>query len=203
MQSHFKDHLIPSKLELVLYGVLTAVIAFFANFSYLTTYLLHETGNVPKMNEGAFSIYVDRILSFVENLPFLPNSAVFIFWSLVGLLIYSFLQSSYNVYLQVRDDIDMATHFLHPSNYIGWKFWAEVLLQLLAHFSLYAVIILWALLTGYTLIPLSAYFSRQFFAASSFESLPAFISSMILLYIGVLVFAMILKLFFKRKQLVI
>lgn len=186
-----------------MYGVLTLVIIFVTNLRFLTMYLLSDTNDALSVEGATFGDYFGRVVDVVEKLPFLPNSAVFVFWSLVGLVVYSLIQSIYNVYAEVKNDIDITTHFMHPSNYIRWKFWVEVVLQLLAHISLYVLTVLGAFLVGYVLAPLAAVFTRQLVDGPSLESLVRFISSGLLLYIGVLVFALILKIFFKRKQLAI
>lgn len=203
MKSRFKDQLLPGRLELVLYGIVTLVIIFITNLKDLAGYLLNEPNIQTTTYNGTFGAYFERIVDYVESLPFLPNSAVFVFWSLVGLVVYSLAQSIYNVYAEIKNDIDMTTHFLHPINFIRWQFWAEVAIQFLAHVSLYALVVLWGFLVGYVLVPIVTLFTRQFAEDPDFENLPRLASGILLLYIGVLVFALILKIFFKRKQLVL
>ncbi len=198
-----KDYLSPSKLELVFYGVLSFVIIFAANFNYLANYLVHNTGGVPEFDKGITSLYTDGFLSFVDGLAFIPTSAIFIFWSLVGIVVYTILQSVLGLLAELKNDIDITQKYLHPSNFLRWKFWAEVFLQLIAHISLYSLMVLWSFLLGYVLIPLSTLFSSRLLGDFDFYNVASFIGSFALLYVGVIVFALILKLFFKRKQLVI
>ncbi len=197
------DHLVPSKLEALLYFIVAIALVFIANIKFLTTYFLNETGNVPQTGDEAIQIYSDKFFEFIEGLGFVPSSAVFIFWSLTGLAIFSLAQSIFNVYAEVKNDIRVDTHFMHPSNYTRWQFWAEVFLQFAAHILLYGLITLWGLLMGYVLMPLSAVFAQALFAETNVLNLLTFISSLALFYVGVLVFALLAKLFFKRKQLMI
>ena len=203
MQIQTKDYLVPSKLELVFYVILSAVIVFLANFNVLADYLLHNTGGVPKFEQGITSLYTDSLLSFIDGLAFIPTSAVFIFWSLVGIVVYTIFQSVGSLLAELKTDIDITHKYLHPRHFLRWQFWAEVFVQLIAHVSLYALIVLWAFLLGYVLIPLSALFSSRLFAGLDFYNILSFVSSFVLLYVGVIIFALILKLFFKRKQLVL
>lgn len=198
-----RDYLIPTRLEAIFYLVFTGLILFVANFSFLTNYLLHDSGNVPDNGEAAFQMYFDRIFEFIEGLPFVPSSAVFIFWSLTGLAIFSLAQSVYNVYAEVKSDIAVDTHFLHPSNYTRWQFWGEVFVQFAAHVLLYSLIILWSLLMGFVLMPLTAVLIQRMLSDVGLLNLITFLSSFVLLYIGVIIFALLLKLFFKRKQLMV
>lgn len=203
LKNKARDYLIPSKLEVLLYFFVTVAIVFVANFTYITTYLLNQTGNVPQTGEYALRVYSDKFFEFIEGLAFVPSSAVFIFWSLTGLLIFSLAQSIYNVYAEVKKDINVDTHFMHPSNYTRWQFWGEVLVQFAAHVLLYGLIILWGMLMGFVLTPLSAILAQRLFTDTNVPSLLIFICSFLLLYIGVLIFALLAKLFFKRKQLMI
>jgi uncharacterized membrane protein (DUF485 family) len=203
IQNRVRDLLVPNTLEMVFYGALTLVVIFVANLRVLTDYFLYDASGTVAVQDVTFGSYFDRMIDYVESLPFLPNSAVFVFWSLIGLVVYSVLQSIFSVYAEVKNDINITSHFLHPTNFIRWQFWAEVAVQFLAHISLYALTLLWAFLVGYVLMPLSASFARQFFKAPDVGGLIQFVTGAVLLYIGVLVFALILKLFFKRKQLVL
>lgn len=198
-----KDYLIPSRLETVLYLAVTIVVLFVANLNFLTTYLLHDTGNVPQTGSEAFQMYSSGFFGFIEGLPFVPSSAVFIFWSLTGLVIFSLAQSVYNVYAEVKDDIAVDTHYMHPSNYTRWQFWVEVLVQFTAHLLIYGLIILWGLLLGFVLIPVSGALLQQLFSSITPLGVVIFATSFVLLYVGILVLAILLKLFFKRKQLII
>lgn len=203
LKNKVPDYLVPSKLEVLLYFIVTIALVFISNFKYLTTYFLHQTGNVPQTGDEAIQLFSDKFFEFIEGLAFVPSSAVFIFWSLTGLLIFSLAQSVYNVYAEVKNDIKVDTHFLHPSNYTRWQFWGEVFVQFTAHVLLYSLIILWGLLMSFVLMPLAAIFVQRLFIDTSVLNLLAFTSSFMLLYVGVLVFALLAKLFFKRKQLMI
>lgn len=203
LHNKIRDYLVPNKLEMVLYLAVAVAILFVANFKYLTTYWLNSTGNVPQTGEDVVQFYADGFFQAFEGLAFAPSTAVFIFWSLVGLIIFSLAQSVYNVYAEVKNDITVDTHFLHPSNYTRWRFWGEVLVQFTAHLLLYGLIILWGLLLGFVLTPIVSVVAQQLFLEMKLLSLVMFLSSFVLFYIGVLMLALLLKLFFKRKQLMI
>lgn len=202
MQIQNKDYLLPTKLELIFYAVMTLLVVFIANFNYLTAYLL-QTGGVPNTGRGIIRLYVDGFLRFIDGLVFIPTSAVFIFWSLVGIVVYTILQSVYSMMVELRNDIEVTTHFRHPGRFFRLLFWEEIFLQFIAHLSLYGLIVLWAFLLGYVMIPIGAFFSSQFLLNMKLYNALSFLSSFVLLYIGILVFALLLKLFFKRKQLAI
>lgn len=198
-----RDYLVPSKLETALYFVVAMAILFIANFKYLTTYWLNSTGSVPQTGEEVVQLYSDSFFQFIEGLAFVPSLAVFIFWSLVGLTIFSLAQSVYNVYAEVKGDINLDTHFLHPSNYTRWRFWGEVVVQFTAHLLLYGLIVLWGLLLGFVLTPISSAMAQRLITDMGLANLAMFSSAFVLLYIGVLLLALLIKLFFKRKQLMI
>ncbi len=203
LKNTVSDYLVPSKLEVLLYFFVAVAIVFVANLTYITTYLLNQTGNVPQTGEDVFRMYSDKFFEFIEGLTFVPSSAVFIFWSLTGLFVFSLAQSVYNVYAEVKNDVNVDTHFMHPSNYTRWRFWGEVFVQFSAHILLYGLIVLWGMLMGFVLTPLVAILAQRLFADTNTYSLVVFAASFSLLYVGVLIFALLAKLFFKRKQLMI
>lgn len=197
-----KDQLLPTKLELVFYVVVSLVIIIVANINNLASYFLNDL-KLQGKDDLPLNIYITNSISYIEKLPFLPNSVVFVFWSIVGVVLYSLIQSLYGVFVEFRSDVNITNHFLHPKNFIKWQFWAEVVVQFLAHISLYALVILWGLLLWYVLIPSAALFAGQLFGGLGLVVILKFIGSFTLLFVGVLVFALILKIFFKRKQLIL
>lgn len=200
LRNDFRDYLVPGKLEMFFYFIVAIVVLFVASFQYLTTYF---TGEIRPIDEEAFRMYSNGFFGFIEGLPLVPSAAVFFFWSLTGLAIFSLAQSVYNVYAEFKGNVNLDKHYLHPSNYTRERFWNQVLVQFTTQLLLYGLIILWGLLMGFVLTPLAAVLAWRLFTHAGVASLAVFISSFLLLFIGVLVFALLLKLFFKRKQLMV
>lgn len=202
MKAETKDYLLPTKAELVFYFSLSIFVLFVANFNYLRVYLLYS-GADTDVSTNVFSQYFSQLVQIVNGTPYLPEGTVFIFWSLVGLVVYSIIQAMYNVYHSAKENVQIATHFLHPTNYTNARFWGEIALQFIAHVSLYALTVLWFVVFFYVLIPIGSVVVRHFLEAASIGSFLNFIGSFVLLYIGVVTLFLVLKLFIKRKQLLI
>lgn len=187
--------LLPNKLEIVLYLVITGIIVIGGNFTYFAAQLLRETGATKVTVGNMLGDGLDKLLDFVDNLSLTPTAAVFIFWCLAGIAVFTFLEASYSVYKQLKDDLDVSTHFLHPSNYSNKRFWLGVLYSFLLRTMVFALAALWSLVIAFILVPVGITFSLYFFAdISARANLFSFMAASVLLYIGVLVMGVVLKL---------
>jgi hypothetical protein len=198
-----KDDFIPTPLEAVFYAVLTVVITLIGILRFLTDYLAQDTYNASETFVKQASTYFHSGLEFIDSFSFSPSTAVFLFWSLAGVVVFSLLQAVYNLYAAAKEDVDISTHFLHPRNFVQSAFWVEVLLQTLAHFSLFVMLLLCSLVVGFALTPLSVSSAQTLFDGVNLSTVLGFLASFVMLYVGVVVLAVILKLFLKRKQVII
>lgn len=197
----FREDIIPNKLELLLYAILAAVITFFGNFSYFTNQLFGTTAGTHQSLGEMFHIFLGDLLMFLDGLSFTATTAVFIFWSLAGIAAFSLLQSMYNTYIEIKNDIRVSVHFLHPRNYSNMRFWFGVLLQMLAHVTTCLFIAVCLLLLAFVLIPVALTLSVAFFSDASIGDGIALISAFLLLMFGLAVFGQAIQLLFRRRAL--
>lgn len=198
-----RDNLLPSKLEFLLYGVLSIIIAFFGSVRFLTDFLLSGTEfGFESLSEQADQ-NVDNALQFIDSLNFTPATAVFVFWSVVGVIAFSLGQAVINSYLEFKHDVDVTTKFIHPRRFANLQFWLDAILLTAAHLSLYIMLLMWSALLGFVLAPLSANAVQGAVLDTSLVSIVILLCMLVLLSIGVLIEAVLIKLLFRRKQLVL
>lgn len=195
------NNLVPGKLEILLYGIVASVVVAIGNLSFIADQLLKETGATSDTLFGLFKAYVGNIFGYVDNFSISAAGAVFLFWSLAGVIAFSILQSVLNVSAEIKNDVDVSTHFLHPRNYTNRKFWFDVLSQFAVHVLLYVVSLAWIMFMALAVVPFSVNTSRYFFADINILNGVMFACAFILLYICVVVFAIFVKLLFRRKQI--
>jgi len=195
------NNLVPGKLEILLYGIVASVVVVIGNLSFFTDQLLKETGATSDTLFGLVKAYIGNIFGYVDNFSISATGAVFLFWSLAGVIVFSILQSVLNVSAEIKNDVDVSTHFLHPRNYTNRNFWFDVLSQFAVHVLLYLVSLAWIMFVALAVVPYSVNTSRYFFADKSMLNSIMFACAFILLYICVIVFAIFIKLLFRRKQI--
>ena len=195
------NNLVPSKLELFLYGILTSIIVVIGNFGYFADQLFRETGSSSETIVEIIKLRASDAASVFDNISIAAAGSVFLFWSLAGIIVFSILQSVMNVSAELKNDVDVSTHFLHPRNYTTAKFWTDVLSQLATHIILYVIFISWLILMAVMTAPLAIEMSQYFFTEINVLNTIIFASAFILLYICVIIFATLAKLLLKRKHI--
>jgi len=203
MNWNIKDAVIPSKLENLLYAILAVVISVIGNLAFLATLLANESLYIAESFSEALALYVQETIGFIDNLTIAPVGSVFLFWSLAGIISFSLLQSFISVAKEIKNDVDISTHYLHPKHYIKPLFFLEVVLQGLAHGLIYLLILGIGILVGGVFAPIAIILFQGVLLTFTFELFAIYIGSLVVLWFGIVVMASVTRLLLMRKQIVI
>lgn len=200
MQWKIKETLLPSKLDNLLYLLVGFTITLMGNFGYFAERLAGDSLYISENLRQAAELYGQQIINFIDNLGFAPASAIFIFWSLAGVLSFSILQAFISVGSEVKNDIDITTHYLHPQHYAKWSFLVEIIVQGFAHLIIYIVGITVCVLVGTVLAPVAISLLQSLALSFTLELLFVYIASLVLLWFGILLVATTVRLLLMRKH---
>lgn len=201
MQPNIKNAAIPSKVENIAYFLIGFVVSVLGNLAFFAERLAGASLYISEDYQDVLDLYIEQLLSFVDSLAVAPASAIFVFWSIIGILSFSILQSVLGVVSEIKEDINITTHYLHPRHYAKASFAIEVLLQSVAHMALYCVGIVTGVLIGTVLAPVSVSLLQSLLLTFTFELGLFYAASLILLWFGIAVIAGCVRLLAIRKQI--
>lgn len=202
MNRNIKNILIPTKLEAATYFTLTCSVIFVANFGYISGRLLKDSGYGAQTAAGILELYAHNILSLIERIKWTPSVAVFIFWSLAGLAVFSISQVLHHTYKDVGGTIKVSTRYLHPSNFSQWRFWFRAFMNFIWHILLVGTILTWAMLIGLVLIPRNSILLKHLFETANLKAVMEFGISLLMVYFATLIVATAVKLLFRRAAVI-
>lgn len=129
---------VPTRIELVVYGISSIVIFIIFSFSsFLDTIVGNDFGEqVGKIWSGAIDSFLDEISQFQLS----AQASLIIFWVIFAVILYVVVNVAHNLWVEARNDIVVEEQFVHPMHYSHDNFW--VLLVQRSAFRLAMVIIL-------------------------------------------------------------
>ncbi len=140
MKHEIKDRLTPTLTETIMLFALTLFISILGNARKLTDDLI-KGGGVDDSSETIIQIvggYFQNALSLLDAFSFAPNAVVLAFWGFIGVLVYSTTSSFIRVAKEVKNDVDIASHYLHPRHYARKQILIDMIIYSLKNTILYA-----------------------------------------------------------------
>jgi hypothetical protein len=113
--------------------LITGLLLAAATSAYLT--------NFPLLSDlqSSFNTFTDQLGAELDT-PFVTNVVSLFFWALVGLTLYSLLWALFVVLIDLRNDIVVSEHFLHPRSFHKSDFWLASISRRIIIVTAYTVI---------------------------------------------------------------
>ena len=203
MDARLRETLLPHKIETALYVIVATFISFAGNFAFFAERLADDSAYVAKNFNEANDLYQQQFVSFFDTLSFAPATAVFVFWSLAGIFAYSIFQSVLNVVQEVRADVDINSHYLHPKHYATKQFVVDTFRHSMVNTLLYTIGVLAALLVGFVFSPVAIKSLEGLLVSFSFPLFLIYIGAVLLLALTILIVATCIRLILLKKQILL
>lgn len=196
-----QNALVPQKLELVLYGVLAIFISIAGNLTFFSRQLSLVDDSTEETVVSTIGYYILDAIRFIDAFNISAVSAVFVFWSVVGILALSIIHAVYGVYNEVSQDVKIATKFYHPSNYTNRRFWLHVLWQSILNTALYIIGIFAAFFVAGVLAPIAIKGASDLVSSFALFDVFLLLAALCSLWAGLLLLATCLRLILLRQQI--
>lgn len=193
--------LVPYKSELVLYGFIALLIAVVGNLEFFA----RQLGLIDRASDQSVVIvsgqYLQEGLNYIDGFSLSAASAVFVFWSLTGIVALSIIHSVSEVYSEVSQDVSVATKFYHPSNFSTLKFWKNVIVQTILNAGLYVVVLFSVFFVSIVLAPIVITALEDVVSSVSVPGIAVLAGGYLALWAGVTILGVGLRLILLRKHI--
>lgn len=191
--------LLPTKFEIILYFVIAILTVFVSNMvffvqkygteleqAYLQDYL-------PDSASSIFDQYINKLVK--------PDTADFVFWLLISVLVVFFIKLLQNVYRHFHEEVDFTRDYAHPGWFNKKVFWESTILNTgLQVVKLLLAVFLWFSLFV-LVIPLSITLTQAYIQDPlQLTKLPLLLLGVILAAFGIGVCVQSVKLVFLHLQ---
>ncbi len=193
--------LVPHKFEVLLYAMIAFLIAVVGNLEFFSQQLALVDSATDASVIQLSSDYIQLGINYLDSFAVSAVSAVFVFWSFVGILTLSIIHSVYGVYSEVSQDVNVATKFYHPSNYSNSKFWIGVVLNVFLNFGLYVVVIFAGFFISVVLSPLVIASIQDIVSGISGLGIVVAVLGFMALWGGLTIFGVGMRLILLRNQI--
>lgn len=192
--------LMPQKAELFLYSIIAFLLSVLVNLDFY----MHDLGLIDHMTGQTvievFDNYIDSFVSIFDGTTIAPASAVFIFWSLIGLLTMSILHQMHQVYIELQENIEVATKFYHPKHYSTLRFWRSVIARSLENGLFYVFTVVSGLLVFKFFVPLASNALTDLYLQTGIVEILIYAGSFAALWGAVTIFGIVLRILVGSKR---
>ena len=196
----FKKAVWPNKAEIIYSAlaasllVLIAVLPTFIvqiNFLSARGALESEVGNT-----------ITRILTNIDGLEFTATVTTFVFWMIVGLIVYGLVSVMYTTLHAIEEDVEMSSdEYVHPQPFSRTNFWRQVMRESVLYIDCMVLIILTASITIFALLPAATTHAREMVVDFKPAVIISVIASLTLLGGGVWLLIQVVKIWHHRNLL--
>lgn len=190
----WRKHIIPSPLELYVFSMASVLLLVLGSVGQVARNVLYYSGGEE------FYVSASRAISsfwaYINSLSFNASLAMIVFWSIVGLFVYSLGWTLINTAKEINQDVDTATRYVHPSTFLQLQFWGSVIGDFAARSMAILVMILWTLLCAFVILPI-AFKAFQIFVSDSFQlsNIGYALLGFLLALICITIYSFLLKIF--------
>ncbi len=193
--AHFK----PSIFEFVGLSFVGFFVMILSNSQQLLQYYgLTSSGQLVKNGVGGA---VSHGLGKLDNFSITASAVTFAIWAVVGMLCFSIVRALARVYQEVELDAELSSNrYIHPSTFKRGDFWRQVTED-------FALLLISLLIFGAVLVvfvsvvlPASIAYGRDFLSDVSIIRLGDFLLGLVLLYVGLIVVDIALRLVLFHRQ---
>lgn len=155
-----------------------------------------------EMLESGFGNFIGNILASIDGLTFTNSVVTFMFWSVVGLVVYGLVSSLLRALQRAELERELATDvYVHPAAFTRAKFWREELVEsatTLVSFMLFGLVMAFVLLQ---LLPTATVHLRSLMTSAGSDDAWPVVASSVLLFAGVCLAMLTYKLWRHRNVL--
>ncbi len=152
--------------------------------------------------ESGFGDFVGKILASIDKLSFTNSVVTFMFWGVVGMVVYALVSSLLRALQRAESERELASdEYVHPAVFSRATFWREELIEsavTFASFVLFGVVTIVVLLQ---LLPTTTIHLRSVVATSGTEDIVPALAATALLFVGTCLVMLAYKLWRHRKVL--
>lgn len=155
-----------------------------------------------KMLESEFGKILEATLASIDRLSFTNTIVTFMFWGIVGMIVYALVSSVFRALQRAEMERELASDdYVHPADFSKAKFWREELLESAITFCSFVLFGLVTAVLLLQLLPTATVHLRYLLnSADNLGLLPA-IASIVLLFIGACLTMVSFKLWWHRHVL--
>jgi hypothetical protein len=151
--------ILPTRVEVGFYFFLAALLLVLSNIQLLVT--IYGTS----LEQNYLNVYLkDTFTSGFDTYSrrlIAPDTADFIFWLLVSLVLLSFLKAAHKAYKEITFDIDLSgNRFIHPKAFKQRSFWIAVFLNFFLQFITLSAVAFLIYSLVFLVIPISIMLAR-------------------------------------------
>jgi hypothetical protein len=192
--------LAPHKFELLLYALIAIMLILLGNLDYFARQLdLIDVESGQTVVQLSLEYFRDGV-SYLDKLKISAVSAVFVFWSFVGIFALTIIHLVYDVYQEVSNDIKVTTKFYHPGNYSNFAFWKGVIVNLAVNLALYIIVLFSGFFISLVLAPTAITAAQEIVSGVTIVGVAVFAISVITLWGGLVILGVGLRLILLRNQ---
>lgn len=166
---------------------------------------MFETYNLVgarRMLETGIGNFVGTVLASVDQWSFTNSIVTFMFWGMIGMVVYAFVSSLIRAMQKAEEERELASdEYVHPADFSRTKFWLEELLESAITFLTFVVFVLVSTFVLLQLLPTVTVHLRSLITSTDNSELLPVVASIALLFIGACIIMLTYKLWRHRQIL--
>ncbi|MDZ7786095.1 MAG: hypothetical protein U5L95_03170 [Candidatus Saccharibacteria bacterium] len=190
----------PHKVELLLYGIIAAMIMTLGNFDFFARQLGLIDHTTNAVITDVISGYINDGVRFIDGFSVTAVSSVFLFWSFVGILTLSVIHTVSETYHEVSQDVEVATKFYHPRHFSTKKFWVGVIKQAVLNSGLYVIVLFFVFFVSVVMSPVAVSALHEVVSNLSVASIGIFVGAAFALWLSLVILGVGIRLILLRKH---
>ncbi len=150
------------------------------------------------------SVYVNQHLSttigdglqYVDSFTFTPGLITFLTWSIIGMLLFSFIQALLRATGTLQFERDVSSNrYVHPVSFNRKRYWHNILSDITMSLGLLIALIFYSTMYLLFIVPVSFSYTQHFLLNTSLSNLPLFFLGVFTIFAGSLLLYTIVKAF--------